>query len=299
MMRFDALRSRYANMLIRDEQVYPVSLYPKVMSSAPVVRFADEQESPQHALGDLGQAHLKRRLSEDTALTNGETVIWLSGDVSNFVVTTSRYFNMLETCDALRAELLSARDDTPVGSLPMRALAHHLAGDPLFSGAGRSAAVGVSVILSLPQGDPAEGERAFVIGHRNGSVSLDQGVWHVAPSGMLEPTGERNCVVNTVVQELAEELGIHLPVQEALKNMRTLGVVHDLTRLRPDLVVRLDLPSEYVPESLAPASEFDAVKLIPVTRNALNEFWPSFTPDHLTPACAGAVALLELSIDSS
>lgn len=208
------------------------------------------------------------------------------------------YFDAIATSDSLRAEyLLSAQSngDTSNGglsSLPLRSLAHRAAeGDPLHRGRGRIAAVGVSLAVTLPRG-PA---RAVVVGRRSLEVASDPGLWHLAPSGTLEPA-PGDVVIALLRGELSEELGIELPPPDRLEQrLRTLGMSYDLLRLRPEICLRLDLEDDEYPAGgpeLSP-QEFQARELVELSPSGMERFWSTHPPATLTPAAAGALALLE------
>jgi 8-oxo-dGTP pyrophosphatase MutT (NUDIX family) len=153
------------------------------------------------------------------------------------------------------------------------------------------AAVGVSVAVTLPLGTA----RGVVLGRRNQEVATDPGMWHVAPSGTLEPAQE-DAVIALVRNELSEELGIELPRPDRLEQrLRTLGVSHDLLRLRPEICLRLDLEQgDYPPDGLHLSSrEFQDKDIVELSINGLLDFWSTHPPETLTSAAAGAIALLE------
>jgi 8-oxo-dGTP pyrophosphatase MutT (NUDIX family) len=120
-------------------------------------------------------------------------------------------------------------------------------------------------------------------------------MWHVAPSGTLEPSPQ-DPVLALVERELAEELGITLGnATDVRSRLVTLGVGFDLLRLRPEICLRLDLEShEYPPGGpvLTP-DEFQQRALIPLSAEGIEAFWKAHTPEMLTPAAAATVALLE------
>jgi len=187
-------------------------------------------------------------------------------------VVRGGYFAMLATCDALRAELVAAGPDADWDRLPLRVRAHEVAGDPLTSGAGRAAAVGVSALLVVRDRDGTPG---VVLGRRSDRVGTDAGRWHVAPSGMLEPATDGRHLETTVGHELEEELGVVSSPGGVAGALRVLGVATDLLRLRPDVVVLLEAASlrpglgPGLPGGeLAAGEEFDALDVVPLTPEA-------------------------------
>jgi 8-oxo-dGTP pyrophosphatase MutT (NUDIX family) len=204
---------------------------------------------------------------------DGDTIVCLGG----------RYFEMLATTDVLRDEYIAAGPDE---ELPLRDLAHTAAaGDPLRSGTGRAAAVGMTLVVTLPAADG----RAMLLGRRRGDLGADPGSWHVPPSGMIEPGGSP--LRESVVRELREELGLQL----AEPNLVPLGIGWDLLRLRPEVCLRLDLGVEDVSGSgptLSP-SEYVETARIPLSTEGLKDFWQAHPPPAVTPAAAAAIALVE------
>jgi len=96
-----------------------------------------------------------------------------------------------------------------------------------------------------------------------------------------------------VSRELAEELGVEVSPAEVADRAELLGIAHDLLRLRPDLVFRLDLtPAEAQTVTTSTGDgEFAEVRQVAVA--GLAPFWRAHPPTVLTPAAAGAIALLE------
>jgi hypothetical protein len=245
------------------------------------------------AAGELvrDDAHLKGRRSADPAMHDGPTLCWLSDEPGRLRVEPGGYFDMIASCGALRAEVGASSDWRDRGQNPLRAAVHDRVGDPLRSGAARSAAVGVSVVLTVPIAGGTE--RAMVIGQRPGRQPGVGGRWHVAPSGMLERDAGGGHLRTTVLRELAEELGIELDGTATRNRMTVLGLTQDLTMLRPDVVVCLDLNADEVPRPLRPVSEFTRLALVPLTPAGFAEFWRTHPPAGLIPHAAGAVALAE------
>lgn len=292
--RYEQLLELYPQAVVRAGRAYPaVVAEPDHPGWGPLL--VDDVPAPADPrLLSLGAAHLAKRLADDPSLTNGPTACWQAGARDGIQITPGRYLDMIASCDALRAEFEDRRAGTPLAELPLRALAHDLAGDPLTSGKGRSAAIGVSVVLTVEPGP--DDRRALVIGCR-GRVSSDRGSWHVAPSGMLELNHVPDPVADTVATELLEELGIRIAPAEVAERLVRLGLVHDLLRLKPDLVVRLDLSPDEVPDQLEAVSEFSELAFVPTDRPGLAAFWSAHPPGVLTPAAAGAIARFEASIE--
>jgi 8-oxo-dGTP pyrophosphatase MutT (NUDIX family) len=165
-----------------------------------------------------------------------------------------------------------------------RELATRLAGgDPLRSGRGRSAGIGVSVTCVV------EGGTGLLLGRRRADLAVEGGRWHVAPSGMLE-AAPRLPLHATAAREGFEELGI----SAAPEAFRLLGVGWDLRRLTPEVALRLDLEADAgLAGRLAP-DEFTEGRIWPL--DDLAGFWAAHGPEELTPPAAAAVALLQASL---
>jgi len=165
-----------------------------------------------------------------------------------------------------------------------RAAAGALAGgDPLRSGAGRSAGVGVSVACVV------EGGTGLLLGRRRPDLAVEGGRWHVAPSGMLEAAAERPLHA-TAARECAEELGIERPPGA----FRLLGIGWDLKRLTPEIALRLDLDGGAELAGRLADDEFTEGRVWPL--DDLAGFWAAHGPDDLTPPAAAAVGLLAASL---
>lgn len=137
--------------------------------------------------------------------------------------------------------------------------------------------------------------RAFTVGRRRHTLATDPDLWHLAPSGMLESADGPGALAGAVHSELAEELGVFVKPAELRGRLTLLGIAHDLLRLRPDVCLRLDLSaSELSSDGVTlSASEFAAHQLFELSRGGLKDFWSTRKPQELTPAAAGAIALIE------
>jgi 8-oxo-dGTP pyrophosphatase MutT (NUDIX family) len=193
-------------------------------------------------------------------------------------VAPSGFFARIATGDALRAEAGDA----------LRTRAEALAGgDPLRSGRGRAAGIGVTVLATLPLGDG----RAVVLGRRAG-LPIGHGTWHVVPAGMAEPhDGVVDPFVATAVEELQEELGVECPPAD----LRLLGLGWDLLRLVPELIYRVDLDADAEAVlAAAPREEHDALVLHAIdSHGRVPSVWSTYAPLQLAAPGAAALALLE------
>lgn len=309
-MSYEPLADMYrplATAVCRAGLVHPVAVE-AIPATIPdeAVALAAREHPCDPALEAAGAAHVKTVAARSPGLHDGRLAVL--DRVEDGVVHASRsgYLAMLATCDALRAEYLDAvgaapggardlelalrTDGVEAGALPLRAVAHLAAGgDPLRTGTGRAAAVGVTVVVTLPAG----GGRRVVLGRRRRDVATDPGRWDIAPSGMLEPQAGDRPVLATASRELEDELGLR--VEALADRLQVVGLAYDLLRLRPELCLRLDLTRD---ESSAGGptlsdEEFEATELADLGPDGLERLWRTHPPHSLTPAAAGALALLE------
>ena len=295
-MEFQPLLTLYgtsARVLERAGHVHPAAIEP--MRAAPVglARPSEEELWIDPELRAAGAAHLEAVASRSTGMHDGQVLACTTIRGLPLEYASAGYFDAIATSDSLRSEYLDTSGSiTGLSHLPLRAMAHQAAGgDPLHSGRGRVAAVGVSVAVTLPLGTA----RGVVLGRRSHEVATDPGMWHVAPSGTLEPA-EEDAVIALVRNELSEELGIELLRPDRLEHrLSILGVSHDLLRLRPEICLRLDLQEgEYLPDGPHLSSrEFQDKDIVELSINGLLDFWRTHPPERLTSAAAGTIALLE------
>ena len=238
---------------------------------------------PDAELLAAGRPLLERVKARSPGLHDGAVVAFDRVEDGMLVCRRGRYLEMLATCDALRDELEHAKG----ARLPSRELAERAAGDtPFRSGRGRVAALGVAVACVLP--DPPR----VLLGRRRSDLATDPGCWHVAPSGMLEP--DSRPVLAAVERELQEELGVRLTARELERRLEALGVGWDLTRLRPELCLRLNLLADEAERVELSESEFELRREIELSDEALAEIL-SGDATALTPAAAATLALLGAS----
>jgi len=165
-----------------------------------------------------------------------------------------RYFGMLDTCSAIEVELRAAildgdrQPDAFDAKLPLRNAAHAASGgDPITSGVGRDAAIGLSMLVA---GRTEQGYRMRLAQRGDGGLGLGCRQFHVVPSGMFDfADGRRDYHVRAKLrEEYAEEL---FPmVDPALEYLDALlhtgdahllftGVAMDLLNLRPEICTLL------------------------------------------------------------
>jgi 8-oxo-dGTP pyrophosphatase MutT (NUDIX family) len=281
-----------AGCVVRGGRSYPCAIWSRpelAVESLVSVQDAGDRQTVELLAG--GRDHLASCLVANPRLHDGPVLAFVEMG-ARMVARPASYFEMLATCDALRDEweaVGSSTDELP----PLRREAHRLAdGRPLQFGGGRVAAIGVAVAIVVGRG----ARRQLLVGRR-GEAVVDPGLWHVAPSGMLEPA-EADPVLCTIQRELEEELGVALSGEALVARLRVLGVGHDLLRLRPELCFRLDLDADEIGSwaVVQPRPEFSELAFVPLDVHGLARFWESAPPGRITPAGAASVALLEESL---
>lgn len=281
-----ALYGHLAPVVERAGRVYPAAIEPlpgRAAHGLVEVGQAAFEMDPRLLAG--GRAHLERVAARSPSLHDGGVVVLDRLDHRRLRTARSGYFAMLATCDALRAEYLERRSGGGDDPGPLRELAHQAAGDdPLRVGRGRAAAVGVSMMTTVPT---SEGP-AVVLGRRRPDLALDPDQWDVAGSGMIEPSASGDPLVEGALRELDEELG----VAPELVRLTVLGYGYDLLRLRPEICLRVDLPSVHVRVA---DDEFTATDRLALTPDALERFWREHPPADLTPPAAATLALAEIA----
>jgi 8-oxo-dGTP pyrophosphatase MutT (NUDIX family) len=284
---YASLATLYKGAIERAGQIYPVAVDPLHRQLSGLIRLEGGPVLCDTDLLALGEPHLKRVLSDRPGLYDGKILCWLRTDGNSLIAAPGNYFDMLSTCDAILAEYRPHH-----GARPLRRRAHVASGDPIASGRGRAAGIGVSVVLTVATAEDPK-RRKFIVGRRSRTVGTDPGLWHVAPSGMLEDDPRGRHLETTVSRELAEELGVTVTPADVASRGEVLGVAHDLLRLRPEVVLRLDLTPEESPDLTLGDGEFDELRAYEDSTQGIGEFWAGHPPSVLTPAAAGAIALLE------
>lgn len=258
----------------------------------PAVCFRAPQAEVESVLGPLDAtpaattshgAVSRLGLLVDTRLTNGHVYVMRrlsSGSRLAIDCRLGRYFGMLDTCSTLEIELRAtlcegSRDEASLdASLPLRKAAHEAAGgDPVMCGAGREAAVGLSMLVACKARD---GYRMRLARRGDGGLALGGGQFHVVPSGMFDFADARRDfnVLAKLREEYAEELFADCPgaleyLDQLLANgdaqLVLTGVAVNLLNLRPEICTlliirapewferarRARLNDEFLPETTA------------------------------------------------
>jgi hypothetical protein len=118
-----SLARRYGGSVERAGNAYPVAVRPL---PRPALRVVDEPVRCDPALLALGWPHLEQLRADRPALHDGRLLCWVATADDGVLAAPGGYFDMLATCDAIRAEYLAAPGDQP-----LRSRAHAVAGDPL------------------------------------------------------------------------------------------------------------------------------------------------------------------------
>jgi hypothetical protein len=232
----------------------------------PTVCYRAPQADVESVLGTLDAApavgpseNAVSRLAQlvDPRLTNGHLYVmrrFPAGARLTMDCGLGRYFRMLDTCSAIEVELRAAILDgerQPAAldpKLRLRNAAHAAAGgDPITSGVGRDAAIGLSMLVACRT---EQGYRMRLARRGDGGLGLGCGQLHVVPSGMFDFADARRDyhVRAKLREEYVEEL---FPmVDPALEYLDALlragdaqllftGVAMDLLNLRPEICTLL------------------------------------------------------------
>ncbi len=265
--------------IVRAGQVYPVVVEPLRSGIAGLIDLAGDETACDPELLALGAPHLKWLLGDRPGLHDGRIVCWSHTGKDRIVASPGSYFDLLATCDAIRAEHQRGGDSAPLrdrahaSALRGRAGGRHRRVRAAHGPGGRRAAV--------RDGPPEPGAR-----HRSRPVAR-------RPSGMLERDPDGRHLETTVSRELAEELGVTIAPDEVARRGEVLGVIHDLLRLKPDVAVRLDLTAREALGLTAGDGEFVELGQFDITAQGFDDFWAARPPSTITAPAAGAVALLE------
>lgn len=129
------------------------------------------------------------------------------------------YYDGLDTCYALEWELLTGLIKKPLAGfsqhdfnalmarLPLREKTHLHCPDPVISGIGRSAFVGISALICYKDGD----DYYLLLRKRSGTeVAVDTNMFHIIPSFVFQPATsfieQEYSVVHNLKREYLEEL---------------------------------------------------------------------------------------------
>lgn len=189
----------------------------------------------------------------DPRLTNGHVYVMRHARFYAqpvFDCGLGRYFGMLDTCSAIEVELRAATRDGECApqeldeKLERRNAAHVAAGgDPISCGAGRDAALGVSMLVACRTRD---GYQMRLAKRGEGGLGIAAGLLHVVPSGMFDFTDARAHynVTGKLREEYAEELFrnasgaleyLDLLIDKGEARLLLTGVAMDLLNLRPEI----------------------------------------------------------------
>lgn len=254
LMRFLAWKYGEQRLIARAGRIYPA------------VCHCTRQTDVESVLGALDAAPAVEphgndvsRLAQlvDPRLTNGYVYVMRQtrfGSQPSMDCGLGRYFGMLDTCSAIEVELraaICAGDCDPRAldaKLKLRNTAHEAAGgDPIACGAGRDAALGLSMLVACRTSD---GYRMRLARRGDGGLGLGGGQLHVVPSGMFDFADARLDfkVRAKLREEYAEELfenaaGVLDYLDQLLANgeaqLILTGIAMDLLNLRPEICTLL------------------------------------------------------------
>ena len=195
-------------LLMRGDQRYPVVVY-----SAPKM----QQNNPESVLSglDLQQTSQKKLIIQDSSYRTAFKMMnrplidlptytmseFHSNGFLKFQCGLGSYFHMLDTCEALEWELLvtwcnhfgcketSGSQDKNFlrfeAQLPLRQKVHSCVSDPIHSGKGRSVGLAVSTLIAFYDHTTLH---LWLQRRSSQTISLHEGMFHVFPSFMLQPT---------------------------------------------------------------------------------------------------------------
>jgi hypothetical protein len=254
LMEYLAWKYGGERLLARAGHVYPVVCYRARQTDVESVLGALDETPPASANED---AVSRLGLLVDPGLTEGDVYVmrrFSTGARLTVDCGLGRYFGMLDTCSAIEVELraaICAGECDPAAldaKLPLRKAAHAAAGgDPIACGAGRDAAVGLSMLVACRVND---GYRMRLARRGNRGLGLGAGQLHVVPSGMFDFVDARRDynVRAKLREEYAEELfGNSAVVLDELDRLLATGgarllltgVAMDLLNLRPEICTLL------------------------------------------------------------
>jgi 8-oxo-dGTP pyrophosphatase MutT (NUDIX family) len=296
MVDYDRLVARYegqCQVVRRRGRVFPAAVVTGFTSGLESGQWHVQTASvrPDSDLAHAGAPHLAAVRAAAPSIFDGAVAAFAGWRPDGrLVVGPGSYFEMIATCDALRAEFQCAGPGT---ALVLREEVERIAGGrPLEAVGGRVAAVGVSVAVTiLGKG----GGRQVLMGRRSNTVALDAGQVHLVPSGMTELHQKP---VETAQREFTEELGVSLPNDAQLIE---LGIGWDLLRLRPEICFWLDLPgTDDLVSSVTEGGgngEFGYRWLADVGGTNWDKMWEVLPPEAVTPAATATLALLECILE--
>jgi hypothetical protein len=267
-------------LLTRAGRPYPAVCYP---SRQPDVESVLGALDVAPAVGTSENAVSRLGLLVDPRLTNGHLYVMRRFSPQARLTMDcglGRYFGMLDTSSAIEIELREAildgaRQPSALDAkLPLRHAAHAAAGgDPITSGVGRDAAIGLSMLVA---GRTERGYQMRLAQRGDGGLGLGCGQLHVVPSGMFDFHDARRDyhVQAKLREEYSEELfGTVDPAMEYLDallrnndaQLLFTGVAMDLLNLRPEICTllvintpewfeqarRARLNDEFLPETAA------------------------------------------------
>jgi hypothetical protein len=222
---YEYLRWKYEGEPIfeRDGFIFPVTAYPASRS---------QQSDPESALirpisegfptdNELLKAPLMRELVQRAGkpaqnLPTFAMQELLVGARVQMRCQMGRYFDMIDTCDALEWEILRAASSLKTSStqayklfdkrLPLRSRLHAQVSNPVRSGACRSLAISLNALVAFYQDDGVY----LMLRKRSEQVAVHAGLIHVIPSFMFQPAtpaiGHEFSLRHNIYREYLEEL---------------------------------------------------------------------------------------------
>lgn len=268
---------------------YPAVLLPGI-SAHPTgaVRADGSAAEVDGELEAAGAGHVETLRDAGAILWDGPVLVYDRVADGAVRCRESSYFRVLATSVAIGAELTAADADAVLADLPLRRRAIHLAGgDPITSGRGRAAAVGLNIAVVATGG----GGRHALIGRRSAAMAAMPGMWSFV-AGNVEPADGFQPLVSALGREMAEEMPAisGADAHELASRARVHGACFSLGRLGPSLLASTPVDASARDLGRLDAEEFDETRTIDL--DDPESCWRGMSPESMVPASAALLAAL-------
>lgn len=268
---------------------YPAVMLGGVASdpSAAVTAIAAEAEVDTD-LSRAGRAYLDAMQASDAEIWDGPILSYDRIVGASVQCRRSSYFTMLATSGALAAELSDAGGAPALDELPLRKRAVAMSGgDPIASGRGRAAAVGLNIALIARGG----GGRQTLLGRRSAQMAALPGLWSFV-AGNIEPADGARPLPTALARELEEELPALATGDAAAAAEKAIvhGACMSLGRLGPSLIASSEIDCNIGDLGALDRSEFDATRVVDL--DDPEGCWAGMAPGLMVPASAALMASL-------
>ncbi len=268
---------------------YPAVLLPRISADpGRAVRADDVAADVDRELEAAGASHVDALREAGATLWDGPVLVYERVADGAVICRRSSYFRVLATSAAVGAELAVTGADAPLSELPLRRRAIRLAGgDPIASGRGRAAAVGLNIAVVAVGG----GGRSALIGRRSRSMAAMPGMWSFV-AGNIEPTDGPRPLASALGRELTEEMpAISVAdARELVSGARVHGACFSLGRLGPSLLASTRIDATADDLGRLDAEEFDETRVIDL--DDPESCWTGMSPGSLVPSSAALLSEL-------